>query len=88
MSEQKWQKPSARFCNDAACAEICESGACAEVAWKTPCESAHCLETNHAGTGVLLRASGAPDTVVTLTREEFSAFVGAVKAGEYDGYVL
>lgn len=74
-----WQKPSAKFCNDSGCVEM---------TWQTPCESAHCLETATAGAGVLLRASGAPETMVELTREEFSAFVQAVKAGEYDGYVL
>lgn len=74
-----WQRPSKKFC---------EAGACAEVAWKSPCESAHCLETADTGPDVLLRASGEPGTIVSLTREEFSAFVSAVKAGEYDGYAL
>lgn len=73
-----WQKPSKQFCDTAACAE---------VTWKSPCESAHCLETAHGGAGILLRASGAPETMVELTNEEFSVFVQAVKAGEYDGYI-
>lgn len=83
-----WQKPSAKFCDGGACMEVCDSAACVEVSWQTPCESAWCLETATGGAGVLLRASGAPETMVELTREEFSAFVQAVKAGEYDGYVL
>lgn len=73
-----WQRPSEKFC---------DSGACAELTWQTPCESGHCLETARGGLGVLLRASGWPEQVVELTNEEFSAFVKAVKAGEYDGYI-
>jgi hypothetical protein len=60
-----------------------------EMSWQRPgkCESGHCVETAHGGAGVLLRATGAPETMVELTPGEFSAFIQAVKAGEYDDYV-
>lgn len=86
--KQQWQRPSAKFCDSAACVEVCDTAARVELSWKKPCESAHCVETAQGGAGVLLRASGAPETMVELTREEFSAFVNAIKGGEYDGYVL
>lgn len=59
--------------------------------WKRPgrCESAHCLELFDGGEGLLsLRQSDEHHTVICVSREEFAAFVQAVKAGEYDGYVL
>jgi hypothetical protein len=69
-----WQRPSNKYCNDSACVEVrCDGGACVEV--------------GRGGAGVLLRATEAPETVVELTPEEFSAFLQAVKGGEYDSYV-
>lgn len=57
------------------------------MVWQRPserfCESAHCVEVFHVGAHVFVRASGEPREV-TLTQVEFGAFLGAVKAGEYD----
>lgn len=56
--------------------------------WQRPsrkfCESAHCVEAKAADGHVFIRASVMAPDVVTLTGAEFAAFVGAVKAGEYD----
>jgi Domain of unknown function (DUF397) len=75
-----WQQPSAQFG---------DTNACVQVAWQRPgrCESAHCVEVGAEDGAVLMRASGAPDVVVSYTLAEFWAFVSAVKAGEYDGMI-
>lgn len=74
-----WQRPSAKHC---------DTGACVEVA---PCESAHCVELklSDAFTDmVVVRSSLRPEDTILVTKAEMSAFIQAVKDGEYDGYIL
>ena len=47
------------------------------------CESSSCVEVAFTADGVLVRSSnGGP--AVCLSREEWAAFVGGVKLGEFD----
>lgn len=60
--------------------------------WKKPgrCESAHCVEVKKSDAFtdmMVMRSSLRPEDTILVTSGEFSAFVQAVKAGEYDGYV-
>jgi len=48
------------------------------------CESGGCLEVAVVGGAVLLRQSGAPDEVLTLSNAEWLTFLAGVKAGDFD----
>lgn len=59
--------------------------------WQRPaqCDSGACVEVMlNENDFVLIRASEMPMTRVVLTPVEMSAFVKAIKAGEYDDYIL
>jgi hypothetical protein len=60
----------------------CESAnSCIEVR----CETGNCVEVSAIGREtVALRSTLAPDDVWRVTREEWAAFVEAVKAGQFD----
>jgi len=49
------------------------------------CDTANCIEVAAIGEGtVTLSSSNAPDDRLRVTREEWVAFVAAIKAGEFD----
>ena len=49
------------------------------------CESGNCVQVSAIGADeVYLRSSLAVDDILRVTREEWEAFVEAVKAGEFD----
>lgn len=62
------------------------------TSWQKPsekfCDGGACVEVADTGSFVLVRSNQTPIYMAELTREEFSAFVNAVKAGEYDSYIL
>lgn len=73
----RWQRPSVAFC---------ESNACVEVSWSKRCDSAHCVEVGEGASDglVRVRASWDESAVTAFTAVEWSVFLRAVKAGEYD----
>lgn len=60
----------------------CDTGSCVEVR----CESGNCVQASAPVVDgpVFLRSSLAPDDMLSVTRDEWDAFVLAVKAGEFD----
>ena len=70
-----WTRPADKCGESCHCVEVwygsCESGACVEVA---DCDDG----------GVKVRASLTPERVVTFTRDEWRAFIAAVKRDEFD----
>ena len=58
----------------------------AEGDWRKAriCAANECVEVACSETGVRLRNSASPRSVVTATSAEWRAFVHAVKAGEFD----
>lgn len=54
--------------------------------WKKPtrCDSNGCVEVAEVATGVELRSSRRPDTVLLVDADEWVEFVAAVKAGDFD----
>jgi hypothetical protein len=58
-----------------------------EPAWHTSrrCDSGQCLQVRTSGEAVLVRSSADPDDrYVTLSRDEWRAFVAGVKEGDFD----
>lgn len=52
---------------------------------RTRCESGSCVEARAIGAGaVALRSSDLPLDKLRITREEWDAFLVAVKAGQFD----
>jgi hypothetical protein len=56
-----------------------------EVQWHKPkrCTGGNCVEVARIGNEVLVRNSTRPDEVLSFTVEEWEAFVGGVKQGEF-----
>ena len=49
------------------------------------CQTGECVEISDYNNTVLMRNSTQPESgCISFTKEEFSMFVGAVKAGEFD----
>lgn len=48
------------------------------------CESHACLEAAVVGDGILVRNSVDPEGTLMFTREEWVAFVGGVRDGDFD----
>ena len=62
-------------------------GSTGEPAWRAArhCEGGGCIEIAIGGDHVVVRRSADPDGPhVTLTRDEWLAFVGGVKDGDFD----
>ncbi|MCO8273363.1 DUF397 domain-containing protein [Actinoplanes sp. TRM 88003] len=57
----------------------------AELEWRKTkrCTSGNCVEVALTGSHVLVRNSTSPDDVLSFTVEEWEAFVGGVKEGEF-----
>ena len=58
-----------------------------ESGWRRAarCGTGACVEVAHDGDSVMIRDSKAPDVPPQrYTREEFAAFLAAVKSGEFD----
>jgi hypothetical protein len=65
----------------------CESNSWVEVAevGAQRCDTGSCVEAAAVGTGtVAIRSSLAPLDKLRVTREEWTAFVASVKAGDFD----
>ena len=91
-----WVKSSK--CEGGSCVEVnvnwvkstkCEQGACVEVAWdkSTKCDTNACVEVATVGEDlptVGVRNSRLPGEVVWFDRDEWTAFIAGVKAGEFD----
>jgi predicted secreted Zn-dependent protease len=59
----------------------------AELVWHrvVSCEGGACVEVAATGDAVLLRSSANPDgTPVTLSRDEWRAFLTGVREGDFD----
>lgn len=69
-------------CGADGCVEArCESGNCIEVR----CDTGTCVEASAVGEEtVAIRSNLAPQDVLRVTREEWVAFLLAVKSGEFD----
>jgi hypothetical protein len=53
--------------------------------WYKPCESAHCLEVFMDPDGTKVAISATDDfNIVSVTRDEWDAFVADVKDGKFD----
>jgi len=76
--ERKFRKSS--FCPWAACAEV----AMPEFKSASMCGIGACAEAAVSSDKVLMRQSENPDVVISLSSEEWSAFIAGVKAGEFD----
>jgi hypothetical protein len=49
------------------------------------CQTSECVEISDYNSTVLMRSSSQPESGhILFSKEEFSSFVGAVKAGQYD----
>lgn len=62
-------------------------GSAAEATWRTAgsCDAGQCLEIGTLGVFVMIRNSADPGRAcVTMSREEWRAFVIGVKNGEFD----
>ena len=90
-----WNKPAR--CETAACIEIayqapdrCENATCVEIAYQQPdrCEAGNCVEAGRCGCDGgtwYVRDSKHPNgPVLTFNQQEWDAFTGAIKAGQYD----
>lgn len=58
-----------------------------ELVWRKArrCEASSCVEVAFGGDHVLVRDSKDPDSpVLRFTRDEWTAFVGGVKDGDFD----
>ena len=49
-------------------------------------DASNCLYVAAVGDSIKIRESGAPDTIITTTRENLRAFILGVKAGEFDHF--
>ena len=49
-----------------------------------PCEVGGCVEVAVTGEDVLVRTTVSPDELITLTREEWTAFLASAKEGDFD----
>lgn len=56
--------------------------------WRRACDTSACAEVLNDGDRVLVRNSVRPMPVVEFTREEWAAFVAAVKRGKFDSEVI
>ncbi len=64
-----------------------DGGQAADLAWRSgrPCESGACVEAAATGEAVLVRSNTDPDGVrLTLSPQEWAAFVASVKDGLFD----
>ncbi len=53
--------------------------------WLTGCTgNATCVEVADIGNAIVLRSSNHTDHIALIDRDEFAAFIDAVKAGEFD----
>lgn len=53
--------------------------------WRRGCESGACIEVALHDDAVLIRSSAAPDRAITVTPDEWHAFLVAAKTGAFDG---
>lgn len=93
MEANTWRK-SSRSAANGNCVQVqwqtaasCEGGACVEIGWQTSkqCTSDGCVEVHQCGDQFVVRDSKDKDgPVLTFTRDEWDAFVGGVKDGEFD----
>lgn len=61
-------------------------GSSGELMWhRCKCDGGACVEVATTGNAVMLRSSADPDgTPVTLSRDEWQAFLASVKEGTFD----
>jgi hypothetical protein len=65
----------------------CSGGSCVEMAWvkSSVCASGTCVEVAEADGTVLMRDSKHPEQPpLAFSRAEFSAFIDAIEADEFD----
>lgn len=48
------------------------------------CSMGDCVEIGYTPTGVLIRDSEHPDSILAITRPDWRAFIEGAKAGEFD----
>ena len=75
----EWVKSSLSFSN----------GNCVEVTWRsaTACGGDGCVEVGQGPGTILVRDSKHPDgAILGFTQEEWRAFLGGVRNGEFDRY--
>lgn len=65
----------------------CAGGNCVEVAFtrSTHCATNACIEVAIQPDHVMIRDSKHPDHIIAFGRDDWTAFLAGVKAGEFDG---
>jgi putative sterol carrier protein len=91
MINDEWNKSS--FCQKIACLEVrwrksseCSMGTCVEArsVKSSKCTYGDCVEATFCEGHVELRDSKSPDLVMSITHDDWQAFIAGVKLNEFD----